>query len=205
MRISLIKLFILVLFIYKCSSVSDPTGLSDDSYKKRLERMTSRTYTGNHNNIFHASVEAIEESGYMLKTTSMDTGLVAATYNKGYSAFETALQCLPSITFMLIPRIIANKISPNVLELTARIKQVSEDESKVILDLRSGDGSKILLEDSYNEIFEKIGSNLHLNRRFQTKRMNNSQNTYSEYRNKYSQKNSQRLVPRLPTPSCCKK
>mgnify|MGYP001241455201 FL=1 len=139
------SIFLLLTFLVGCAAGPQLSQM-------QIRQLTTKMIEGSYENVFRATMTILQDQGYVIKNTDMNSGLIVANIDRetsGGSQFMQAL-FLGSITD-----------KNTVIEVSATVNKLSEQNQELRLNIQetnySGSGAKQKINQIYDE---KVYQNL---------------------------------------------
>ncbi|MDP2366470.1 MAG: hypothetical protein Q8M94_22175 [Ignavibacteria bacterium] len=117
-----------------------------------VDKLTTKMIEGSYENVFRATMTILQDQGYVIKNTDMNSGLIVANIDRESSGGSQFAQAL-----------LFGKITDKntVIEVSATINKLNEQNQELRLNIQetnySGSGAKQNIKQIYNEqVYQKI-------------------------------------------------
>ena len=145
---------VIIISLVSCATAPKLTTM-------QMRQLTTRIYEGDYENTFRAILTVLQDQGYVVKNTDMDTGLINAIADKETSTGSQMAQVLfvgyiankgskIDCSFMV------NKINEEKTEIRLNIYEASYGQSSKWSSHSQQSSKQILDEEIYKQLFDQI-------------------------------------------------
>lgn len=139
------SIFLLLTFIVGCAAGPKLSQM-------QIRQLTTKMIEGSYENVFRATMTILQDQGYVIKNTDMNSGLIVANIDRETSGGSQFMQAL------FLGRITDKN---TVIEVSATVNKLNEENQELRLNLQetnySGSGAKQNIKQIYDE---KVYQNL---------------------------------------------
>jgi hypothetical protein len=142
------SLFFLILMLMFLSGCATTPKLSP----MQIREITTREIEANYENVYRAALTVIQDNGYIIKNTDMDSGLIVATIDRETSKGSQFFQA-PFLGY------VANKST--VVELSCMVNRLTEDRQQIRMNIQETNmsqfGGKNVIKQIYSpKVYEAL-------------------------------------------------
>ena len=138
-------IFLSVFFLIGCAAGPQLSQM-------QIRQLTTKMIEGSYENVFRASMTILQDQGYVIKNTDMNSGLIVANIDRETSGGSQFMQAL------FVGRIYDKN---TVIEVSATVNKLNEQTQELRLNIQetnySGSGAKQKIKQIYDE---KVYQNL---------------------------------------------
>lgn len=144
-KIRQFSIFLLLTFLVGCAA-------GPQLSRMQIRQLTTKMIEGSYENIFRATMTILQDQGYLIKNTDMNSGLIVANIDRetsgGYQFFQALL--------------VGNIYDKNtVIEVSATVNKLNEQSQELRLNIQetnySGSGAKQNIKQIYNvKVYQKL-------------------------------------------------
>ncbi len=139
------SIFLLLTFLVGCAAGPQLSQM-------QIRQLTTKMIEGSYENVFRATMTILQDQGYVIKNTDMNSGLIVANIDRETSGGSQFMQAL------FLGRITDKN---TVIEVSATVNKLNEENQELRLNLQetnySGSGAKQNIKQIYDE---KVYQNL---------------------------------------------
>jgi len=139
------SIFLLLTFLVGCAARPQLSQM-------QIRQLTTKMIEGSYENVFRATMTILQDQGYVIKNTDMNSGLIVANIDRETSGGSQFMQAL------FLGRITDKN---TVIEVSATVNKLNEENQELRLNLQetnySGSGAKQNIKQIYDE---KVYQNL---------------------------------------------
>lgn len=140
-----LSVFFLITILVGCASGPQLSQM-------QIRQITTKMIEGSYENVFRATMTILQDQGYVIKNTDMNSGLIVANIDRETSGGSQFMQAL------FLGRITDKN---TVIEVSATVNKLNEENQELRLNLQetnySGSGAKQNIKQIYDE---KVYQNL---------------------------------------------
>lgn len=133
------SIFLLLTFLVGCAAGPQLSQM-------QIRQLTTKMIEGSYENVFRATMTILQDQGYVIKNTDMNSGLIVANIDRETSGGSQFMQALFLGT-------ITDKNT--VIEVSATVNKLSEQNQELRLNIQetnySGSGAKQKINQIYDE------------------------------------------------------
>lgn len=140
MKKSIIYLIILLTFLLIVGCATGPQ-LS----QMQIRQLTTRMIEGSYEDIYRATMTILQDQGYVIKNTDMNSGLIVADIDRETSGTSQFMQAL----------FVGNVYDKNtVIEVSATVNKLSEDAQELRINIQETNYSARGTKQNINQIYD---------------------------------------------------
>jgi len=154
MKKSVTKLFLFVLLsviLFGCAAGPQLTQM-------QIRQLTTKMIDGTYDNVFRATMTILQDQGYVIKNTDMNSGLIVANVDRETSGGSQFAQAL-----------FLGKVTDKntVVEVSATVNKLNDSSQELRLNIQetnySGSGGKNNIKQIYDEqVYQKLFNDITL-------------------------------------------
>lgn len=133
------SIFLLLTFLVGCAAGPQLSQM-------QIRQLTTKMIEGSYENVFRATMTILQDQGYVIKNTDMNSGLIVANIDRETSGGSQFMQAL------FLGRITDKN---TVIEVSATVNKLNEENQELRLNLQetnySGSGAKQNIKQIYDE------------------------------------------------------
>lgn len=144
----------LILFFFGCQTGPQLSPM-------QIRQLTTRTIEGSYENVYRATLTVLQDQGYILKSTDMNSGLIVATVDRATSGGSQFMQGLFSGYVsdkgtMVEISCMVNKLNETSNDLRINIQETKYGQSSQWSGTGTQDVKRIYDEKVYQGLFNQI-------------------------------------------------
>jgi hypothetical protein len=142
---SIFVLFLMVSFLVGCAAGPQLSQM-------QIRQLTTKMIEGSYENVFRATMTILQDQGYVIKNTDMNSGLIVANIDRETSGGSQFFQAL----------LVGSVYDKNTfIEVSATVNKLNEKTQEIRLNIQetnySGSGNKQDIEQIYDEeVYQKL-------------------------------------------------
>lgn len=154
MKKSFTKLFLFVLLSVLFFGCAAGPQLS----QMQIRQLTTKMIDGSYENVFRATMTILQDQGYVIKNTDMNSGLIVANIDRETSGGSQFFQAL----------LVGSVYDKNtVIEVSATVNKLNEQTQEIRLNIQetnySGGGAKQNIKQIYDgQVYQKLFNDITL-------------------------------------------
>lgn len=154
MKKSFTKLFLIGLL----SSLLFGCAAGPQLSQMQIRQLTTKMIDGTYENVFRATMTILQDQGYVIKNTDMNSGLIVANIDRETSGGSQFFQAL----------LVGSVYDKNtVIEVSATVNKLNEQTQEIRLNIQetnySGGGAKQNIKQIYDEqVYQKLFNDITL-------------------------------------------
>lgn len=137
--ITIFSIFFLLTFLFGCAAGPQLSQM-------QIRQLTTKMIEGSYEDVFRSTMTILQDQGYVIKNTDMNSGLIVANIDRETSGGSQFMQALFLGT-------ITDKNT--VIEVSATVNKLSEQNQELRLNIQetnySGSGAKQKINQIYDE------------------------------------------------------
>ena len=147
-------IFVLIFFLWGCEVTPKLSPL-----QKR--QITTRMFDCSYENAYRATLTVLQDQGYVIKNTDMDSGLIVGTVDRSASGSSKFWQALafgyvPDKGTVVEASCMVNKLSEKSSEVRINIQEVKYGQSSVFSGTGKQGSKQIYQHEMYRNLFNEI-------------------------------------------------
>ena len=143
--INLLLFVLLSVFVFGCAAGPQLSQM-------QIRQLTTKMIDGNYENVFRATMTILQDQGYVIKNTDMNSGLIVANIDRETSGGSQFAQAL------FLGRITDKN---TIIEVSATVNKLNDKTQELRINLQetnySGNGAKNNIKQIYDEkIYQQL-------------------------------------------------